>query len=321
LYLNSGHGDFSTKQGIPSLGRGYPLAIDVNNDSNMDIVFTGAGSGDASHLFLNWGTHWEERFNWGIPDYSESLSLVSADVDNDGDVDIYYSGIQWSEGLLANKTIEGRVSSANIRPTPPHDLHVAEADSIVRMSWSAGTDTETPTRALSYNVSVGSKPGSMDILSPMSNLTTGKRLVMSPGNAGTNTFKLLRGLPPGKYYWTVQTVDNELSGSLFAPVDSFTVGIVDTSTLPIPTKTTLSQNYPNPFNPTTAIGYQLSTVSYATLKVYDVLGREVATLVNEVKQPGTYTVQWNAIGMASGVYFYRLQAGSFTETRKLVVLR
>jgi hypothetical protein len=168
----------------------------------------------------------------------------------------------------------------------------------------------------------------MDILSPMSNLTTGKRLIMSPGNAGTNTFKPLTGLQPGKYYWSVQTVDNELSGSPFAPVDSFTVGIVDTSTLPIPTKTTLSQNYPNPFNPTTAISYQLSAVGHTTLKVYDVLGREVATLVNEVKQPGVYSVHWNArlpggqaTGIASGVYFYRLQAGSFTETRKLVVLR
>jgi hypothetical protein len=58
-----------------------------------------------------------------------------------------------------------------------------------------------------------------------------------------------------------------------------------------------------------------------SLKVYDVLGREVATLVNEVKQPGTYTVQWNATDMASGVYLYRLQSGSFSETKKLILLR
>ena len=81
------------------------------------------------------------------------------------------------------------------------------------------------------------------------------------------------------------------------------------------------QNYPNPFNPSTSISYQLPQQSHVTLKVFDVLGREVATLVNEAKQPGTNTVQFNASGLTSGVYFYRLQAGGFSKTRKLIVLK
>ncbi|MBI5472969.1 MAG: T9SS type A sorting domain-containing protein [Ignavibacteriae bacterium] len=81
----------------------------------------------------------------------------------------------------------------------------------------------------------------------------------------------------------------------------------------------LHQNYPNPFNPTTEIRYQTSEVRYVSLKVYDLLGREVATLVNEVKPPGTYTVQWDASNQASGVYFYQLRAGGFAETRKLIL--
>jgi hypothetical protein len=68
----------------------------------------------------------------------------------------------------------------------------------------------------------------------------------------------------------------------------------------------LLQNYPNPFNPTTAIGYQLSDVSFVTLRVFDILGREVATLVNEVRSPGTHVVRWDASGQASGFYLYRL---------------
>ncbi|MBI5473782.1 MAG: T9SS type A sorting domain-containing protein [Ignavibacteriae bacterium] len=94
----------------------------------------------------------------------------------------------------------------------------------------------------------------------------------------------------------------------------------------------LEQNYPNPFNPTTIIKYQIPSTNHATLSVFDVLGREVATLVNEVKQPGTYTVQWDArlrsanFGgqasmQASGVYFYRLQSGGFVSTKKLMLLR
>jgi hypothetical protein len=83
----------------------------------------------------------------------------------------------------------------------------------------------------------------------------------------------------------------------------------------------LAQNYPNPFNPTTTIRYRLTTRSRVTLKVYDVLDREVATLVSRVEEPGYKAVQFDAGGLASGVYFYRMQAGSLVDVKKLVVLR
>lgn len=83
----------------------------------------------------------------------------------------------------------------------------------------------------------------------------------------------------------------------------------------------LEQNYPNPFNPITNIRYQVSEVSHVTLKVYDLLGRDVATLVNERMNLGTYSASWNAVGFASGVYLYRLQAGSFSQVKKLILLR
>ncbi|MEK9137640.1 MAG: T9SS type A sorting domain-containing protein, partial [Bacteroidota bacterium] len=93
----------------------------------------------------------------------------------------------------------------------------------------------------------------------------------------------------------------------------------------VPALFALYQNYPNPFNPTTTIHYSLppgvGTLHATSLRVYDVLGREVATLVNEAKQPGTYTVQWDASNIPSGVYFYRLKAGEFKSTRKLLILR
>ncbi len=89
-----------------------------------------------------------------------------------------------------------------------------------------------------------------------------------------------------------------------------------------PTGYGLSQNYPNPFNPTTAISYELSANSFVTLKVYDVLGREVATLVNDEAQPsGTYEVRFDGSRLASGVYFYTLKAGTFSATKKLVVVK
>ena len=83
----------------------------------------------------------------------------------------------------------------------------------------------------------------------------------------------------------------------------------------------LHQNYPNPFNPSTTIQFTIVNRQLTIVKVYDVMGREVATLVNEVKEPGTYTVQFSGSGLASGVYFYRLQAGTYVETRKLLLLK
>ena len=90
----------------------------------------------------------------------------------------------------------------------------------------------------------------------------------------------------------------------------------------------LAQNYPNPFNPSTKIEYSIPHSSLVTLKVYDILGREVATLVNAEKQAGVYKVNFDGNGLSSGVYFYRIEAtpvggqsGNFVETKKLVLIK
>jgi len=83
----------------------------------------------------------------------------------------------------------------------------------------------------------------------------------------------------------------------------------------------LGQNYPNPFNPTTIITYQLPTRSQVTIKVFDVLGKEIASLINGVEEPGYKSVNFNAKHFPSGVYYYRLLTGSFVETKKLVLIK
>jgi hypothetical protein len=83
----------------------------------------------------------------------------------------------------------------------------------------------------------------------------------------------------------------------------------------------LRQNYPNPFNPVTTIKYEVPSNGIIALRIFDILGREVATLVNEQKQLGKYDVQWNASNNSSGLYFYRIQAGKFVETKKMILLK
>jgi hypothetical protein len=89
----------------------------------------------------------------------------------------------------------------------------------------------------------------------------------------------------------------------------------------IPDRFELNQNYPNPFNPTTTISYSLAEPTQVSLKVYDLLGREVTTLVNEYKEAGEHRVEFNANGIPSGVYFYKINAGNVTDTRKMTLLK
>ncbi|MBL1121836.1 MAG: T9SS C-terminal target domain-containing protein [Ignavibacteriae bacterium] len=90
----------------------------------------------------------------------------------------------------------------------------------------------------------------------------------------------------------------------------------------------LFQNYPNPFNPNTVISYQLPVISNVTLKVYDLLGREIVTLVNEEKPAGTYEVEFNSHSglsgirdLPSGIYFYQLKTGNYIETKKMLMIK
>ena len=112
--------------------------------------------------------------------------------------------------------------------------------------------------------------------------------------------------------------------------DNFLVQVVGTTDVNDPARTgnettpvkfQLFQNYPNPFNPVTTFEFVIRQSSFVDLSVYDLLGREVATLVDEKKSPGTYEVTWDASGQPSGIYFYRLSTPDYVQTRKLVLLR
>jgi photosystem II stability/assembly factor-like uncharacterized protein len=136
-------------------------------------------------------------------------------------------------------------------------------------------------------------------------------------------------------YWIKSSQDGQLilSSSSASPLTS-KIRIIETTEIPpsapadnitqlylIPSRFELAQNYPNPFNPATEIKYQLSDRSQVTLKIFDLIGKEITTLVNETKEPGNYSASWNADNMPSGIYVYRLTAGNITQARKMLLVK
>lgn len=122
-----------------------------------------------------------------------------------------------------------------------------------------------------------------------------------------------RNLQTGKYSYRLKQVDVNGNFEYFA-----LNGEVEIS---VPKKFNLSQNYPNPFNPVTKISYDIPSSTLVRLAVYDMTGREIQNLVNEKQKPGVYEVKWDASKFASGVYFARLEAGSYNKSIKLILLK
>jgi hypothetical protein len=153
---------------------------------------------------------------------------------------------------------------------------------------------------------------------------------------GSSWLTLAESTPnTGTYSWIVEAQDSSdqcliritnVDDGLVTDVsdDVFTIDIVtgvDNEEQGIPSEFSLSQNYPNPFNPVTLIKYQVPEASMVSIKVYDVIGREIAVLVNEVKNPGNYQVSFDSKNLASGIYFYKMVAGDFSSVRKMNLLK
>jgi hypothetical protein len=185
-------------------------------------------------------------------------------------------------------------------------------------SWTAVNTEHVWSLAVSgTNLFAGTWNGIFESICPLPSISTS---IISPG-ASTNAYIHISSIPVGGMNGKIIVVSN-------APSSPDTITLIGYGVLTdvkenaeIPKGYALSQNYPNPFNPSTTISFSLPSKSFVSLKVFDLIGRDVATIVSEEMSAGSYSKQWNAVNMSSGIYFYRLQVGSFTETKKLVLLR
>jgi hypothetical protein len=135
---------------------------------------------------------------------------------------------------------------------------------------------------------------------------------------------LLRELIKGRLYLNAHTSANpggEIRGQVIGSTGVAT-SVEQIHSAEVPSDFRLDQNYPNPFNPTTNIEFRVSRFGFVALRIYDVLGRELATLVNEERPAGVYTVRWDASSLPSGTYLYRLTAeGAVAQTKKMILLK
>jgi hypothetical protein len=308
---------------------------DYDNDGLTDIAVSGAedfttGSNPTTKIYHNDG-------NGKFSDIGAMLegtwfgSLDWGDYDNDGRLDLLVSGATLPRdhptygGDLKPVTILYRNTvsvDGNASPSTPLGLASRVESGSATFTWNASSDAETDQKAITYNIKVGTTPGGVDVVSPLSNPTSGFRRLPKPGRQGTRTSTTLRDLAPGTYYWSVQAVDHQCAGSSFSEVKSFTVSATSVIGTPEhPSEYSLGQNYPNPFNPSTTIRYGLPARSHVSLTVFNTLGQQISVLQDGEQEAGYHEAQFNAANLSSGVYLYRLQAGTFVETKRLLLLR
>ncbi|MEW6512253.1 MAG: family 10 glycosylhydrolase [Bacteroidota bacterium] len=187
------------------------------------------------------------------------------------------------------------VAPANIRTDVPLDTV---------LTWSASLSTQPVTYRVQYARSADFAALIVD--------TSGV----------TDTTLQIHGLQSFTiYFWRVRAA-NAIGTSAWSTVFRFRTMLVSSvEVLETPTAYSLEQNYPNPFNPYTTIPFEVPATGRVTIVVYDLLGREVETLVDEVRSPGRYTVSWNAGGRSSGVYFVRMAAGGFVAVKRMILIK
>jgi len=220
----------------------------------------------------------------------------------------YPQGLVVSDWVFVAKTAQNEPTISNTSvdpPTAPHLIYPGMLSTVngalVPFVWSRGT-----TGASQYWIELAT-----DSLFSFAMRDT----------SITDTMATLSISGSSTYYWRAKAKNNFGWGT-FSQFNKFNFLLTGVSEgLSVPKEYTMSQNYPNPFNPSTVIRYALPSSSHVTLTVFNALGQQVATLVNRNQEAGYHEVKFDGSTEGSGVYFYRIQAGSFVQTKKLLLLR
>ena len=300
----------------------------TNDVSNVNLTFSDAGS--SFPLFLSSSGTYKPTANSLSADFaspapggpynypenigSSTLSSTFAGTDPNGTWDLYV----WDNGTGAGSIAGGW--SLNFIITLPVELTSFTGfanNNVVNLIWNTATEVNNYGFEIERQMT-NDKNGHSSLVN---GLWGAIGFVKGNGNSNSPknySFTDNSNLSPGKYSYRLKQIDND---------GKFEYSKVIDVAFNAPKEFSLNQNYPNPFNPATTISYSIPKAEHVTLKVYDELGKEVSSLVDENKEAGNYMVQFNgqqttsSKQLSSGIYFYRLTAGDFTDVKKLMLLK
>ncbi len=323
LYRNDNGSFTSVDVDFPGSFSGSASWGDYDNDGDLDVFVLGSEAvfGDrTARLYTN------EGGTFRLTAYLIGALFAAADwgdYDGDGDLDLLTTGLS-SFGPPITNLYENRRQVKPVAATAPAAMRTSVDGRSVRFGW----DHVSEAPAASYNLRVGTVPGAGDVLTSLSEPSTGRRLVSRPGNAGASGEWFLRDLQAGTYYWSVQTVNGAMHASSFSSEESFRIEQGEATaaeTEELPETFLVHPNFPNPFSGRTSLKIDLPEAARLTVTVFDALGNTVARLVDDVRSAGTHTISWSgrdagARVSPSGVYFYHVRAGSRSQTGRMVFI-
>ncbi|UCF65254.1 MAG: VCBS repeat-containing protein [bacterium] len=299
---------------------------DYDSDGDMDILLAGTyNSGSQiegrARIYANTnGVFTDSGNELPAPRASGSRGGTFSwlDIDSEGDLDYFIAGQYFVPG--GNGLVEAQMHiyrndspGQNNVPTAPTGLSaIVQPDNSIILSWVPASDDHTPSTALTYELNLFQN--GLPVISP--------HRLPQPGNISAVTNWSLTPLPDGQYEWSLCAVDASYSDGPIA-TGQFTVGtptVLNQHEI-APQAYTFPQNYPNPFNPVTTFSFTLPEQTRVELAVYNLQGQLITRLENEERPAGTYRIQWDARGVASGTYFVRLSTAGFVQTRRVTLLK
>ncbi len=312
-------------------GENYSYKVKAVNDSSSSaysniVEITVAGqSNRPKNLMITKTTHNSITIGWDsvsspIDGYKISRKSESENnfifVDSTGINETTYRDSGLVEGTKYHYKVRSRyqgnesafsnTDSGYTNLNPPSDLDAAYRDSIgVRLTWNNNSQKGTKIKVSKRDHSMGDTFVTLDDEIPRD-------------STGFDDVDVLSG---NTYSYKVATLNDDThsdySNTVTIDIITTSVDIIDA----IPDEFKLYQNYPNPFNPSTTINYQIKEQSFVTIKVYDILGKEISTLVDIEQNPGFYNVIFDGSGLSSGIYIYEIKAGKFKDSKKLMLLK
>ncbi|MEE9429585.1 MAG: T9SS type A sorting domain-containing protein [Melioribacteraceae bacterium] len=349
LHNRTKHRLKNTKIGNPKSSKSTVFHTSLPSSiTGDDILFLDDGD-ETSDTFVGWGDtssfYWYNKFNVSGANFEMDSFAFFMRTEQANSNNIYAAIYDKDFTLLSEGNLsfalseQGQWYSVNLNPALQFndgETFYIEIESTNSIPYPAGTDED----AQSINNSFYYDGSVWKNLNTISGFENGAFLIRAIGTldkgngggpvtvtptsgtispSGTQTITLsldAQNLNEGTYSGQVSITTN--GGNITIPID-YLVDVENISTLP--TEFSLTQNYPNPFNPTTTIEFSLPQTSDVTLKIYDMLGKEVTTLVDKKKSGGTYRVSLDATKLSSGIYIYRLEADRFSSTRKMILIK